>query len=184
MSAFGRLVVADYEQLYGTREESARRRRLLMAVRLVINPSLHANVLIRAALCGPRVLFNGWRHVLLAKHSIDVAPDCVIGPGLTLPHPFGIAVSPGSRIGERASIYHNVCIGAPSHTALAGANVGDDVVLHTNAVVMAGASLGDRVVVGANTIVDADVPGDSVVKLGEVRRRRRRATPAQADDDA
>jgi serine O-acetyltransferase len=134
---------------------------------MIFNPSLHAVVLIRLSLAGPRALFFIWRNVLIAKHSIEVGPGCTIGPGLNLPHPFGIVIGSGTTIGDNVMLYHSVTLGtrrAPRQGEVLGVPVlGSNVVVHTNAVIAGHVRIGAGSVIGANSFIDSDVgPGEVV----------------------
>jgi serine acetyltransferase len=157
---FRALLGSDYRRLYDGREETDSERRRRAPVRFLTNPSLHAVFLIRAALASPAALFGPWRHVLLAKHSIDLERDCELGPKLNLPHPFGILLAGGTMVGEDVTLYHNVTIGGTGSGP--GPALGDGVVVHTNSVIADGASVGAGAVIGASSFVEGEVPAGAV----------------------
>lgn len=151
-----------------------------------MNPSLHAAMLIRIALAGPRPLFFVWRNVLIAKHAMDIAPSCLVGPGLNLPHPFGLVLGRGVRIGSDVLLYQNVTLGTARRPRggerLPVPTIGDGVVIHPNCVVAGGVMVGARSVIGANSFVNRDVPADSMFRRGEIELLRpdARTHPRQA----
>jgi serine O-acetyltransferase len=165
-----RLLAADYAFLYDGRSETVAERRRRALVRFVTNPSLHAVVLIRLALVGPPLLTELCRNVLLAKHSIDIERGAQIGPGLNLPHPFGILFGGGLQMGEDVLLYHNVTLGAlgsePSSSE--GPVIGDRVIIHTNTMVAPNAVVGEGATVGANSFVDGLVPAGAVFARGRI----------------
>lgn len=171
------LVISDYVAAYRQRGESPGRLALLFIPRMLANPELHATAMVRLALGGPRVLFSLWRTLLIALHSIDVLPDTEIGPGLRLPHPFGICVGWAAVIGADVTIYHNVTIGAHAHPRDLRAErhaphvpksqwrpcprIDDDVVIYTGSSVIGPIRLGRGSVVGAHSWLDHDLaPGE------------------------
>ncbi len=157
---FRALLATDYRRLYDGREETDSERRRRAPVRFLTNPSLHAVTMIRAALAAPSAFFGPWRHLLLAKHSIDLERDCELGPKLNLPHPFGILLSGGTRVGEDVTLYHNVTLGGTGSGP--GPALGDGVVVHTNSVIAAGVAIGANAVIGASSFVEDDVPAGAV----------------------
>jgi serine acetyltransferase len=171
MGALRRDLIADYLRLYGGRGESRGEARSRAPERFVTNPSLHAVAMIRAALDGPPAAFGLWRQMLLAKHSIDLERDAVVGPGLVLPHPFGLLLTSGSVVGADVMIYHNVTIGEAGGEGPAPV-IGDGAIIHTNAVIANGSVIGEGVVVGVNSVVDGEVPAGAVVKRGRIEARR------------
>ncbi len=169
------LIISDYLAHYRVRQESARRLALLFLPRLVNNPSLHATVLLRLALWSPRMMLGFWRTLLIAKHTIDIQRGIEIGPGLLLPHPFGIALGWGARIGSCVTITHNVNIGgrpgdSPENPQLCP-YIEDDVVIYTQSILIGPITVGKGAVVGAGSWVDKDVaPG--AVHRGRAAWRR------------
>jgi serine O-acetyltransferase len=171
------LVVSDYRAAYRQRGESPARLALLFLPRMLANPELHATAMLRLALGGPRVLFLLWRTLLIALHSIDVMPDTDIGPGLRLPHPFGICIGWAAVIGADVTIYHNVTIGSRAHPRDLRAEchpphvpksewrpcptIEADVVIYTGSLVTGPITLGRGSVVGAQSWLDHDLaPGE------------------------
>lgn len=128
---------------------------------------MHAVIAIRLALAGPRPLFFLWRNTLIAKHSIDVAPGCEIGPSLTLPHPMGVVLASGV-IGSGVKLFQNVTIGAarPARPGqrLEVPRLGNCVTVYANSVVVGGITVGDSAVIGANSFVNRDVLAEEVVR--------------------
>jgi serine O-acetyltransferase len=162
------MLIADYTRLYGGRSESGAELRARALERFLTNPSLHAVLMMRAALAGPAALMGAWRQLLLAMHSIDLERECSLGPGLVLPHPFGILITSGVEIGADAVLYHNVTIGRVGQELSAAPLIAERVIVHPNAVVLPGAVVGADAVIGANAIVEGDVPEGAVVKRGRV----------------
>jgi serine O-acetyltransferase len=172
------LIISDYLVAYRRRGESCRRLALLFLPRLLSNPELHATLLLRLALSGPRVLLPFWRTVLIAKHAIDIMPEIEIGPGLRLPHPQNIVFGWAVSIGRNVTILHNVTLGGESHprdfrtdiTAQhipAGVfrpcpRIEDDVVIYAGSMVFGPITLGRGAVVGAESWVNHDLEADSV----------------------
>jgi serine O-acetyltransferase len=102
-----------------------------------------------------------WR-ANVAMSSCHLHLDSIIGPGLKLPHPAGVVIGAGARIGERVTIYQHVTVGRARREASFPV-IGDDVVIFPNAVVVGGISVGARAVIGAGAVVIADVPEGAVV---------------------
>lgn len=169
----GRLIYSDYVAHYYHSAESSRRLAVLALPRMLANPSLHATILIRLSLFGPRAIFFVWRNLLIAKHSIEVGPRCRIGPGFNLPHPFGIVLGTGSTVGSNVMLYNNVTLGtrrAPRPGEILGVpTVEDDVVVYPNTVIVGAVTVGTAATIGANSFVDADVAAGSVVRGGIAR---------------
>jgi serine O-acetyltransferase len=92
-----------------------------------------------------------------------------VGPGLDLPHPWGIVIG-GATIGRNCVLYHNVTIGvrAPHLTHRRPRRpelptIGDDVIIYAGAMILGPITVGDRAIIGANAMVTQDVPPDTMV---------------------
>lgn len=99
-------------------------------------------------------------------HSVAIHPDADIGPGLTLPHAFGVVIGSGVKIGARAQIFHNAGLGSTHGQGFP--RVGDDFIAFAGAQVVGPIALGDRVTIGANCTVIVDVESDSTVAQGRI----------------
>ena len=84
------------------------------------------------------------------------------GPGLFLPHPYGIVVHARVRLGRDVTLYQNVTIGEDNRRP--GVPVlGDDVVVGAGAVILGPVTVGNRACVGANAVVVDDVQPNTTV---------------------
>ena len=162
------LIMGDYRAFADLRSDGALRRWALMLPRMLLNPSLHAVVLVRLSNAGPRWLHWFWRNVLIWKHSMDVVYKPIIGPGLLLPHPFGIAIGRNVRIGRRVTITHNVSIG-PNFGSPGVPVIGDRALICANSKIFGDIEIGADSIVGAGAFVDFDVPPGRVVGTPRAR---------------
>ncbi len=163
------LIASDYRSHYSYKTETPFRRLSLFLPRVVANPSLHATILLRLNSATPPWWRPLWRNVLLTKHSFDV-DRIEIGPGLVLPHPWGIVIGAGAKIGRNCAVHHNVTLGAfPPHQRSVGRAcpvIGDNVVIFCGAMIVGPVTVGDRATIGAYAWVDRDVPPGAVVPGG------------------
>lgn len=93
--------------------------------------------------------------------SCDIDPEVEIGPGLYLPHPLGIVIGGGVRIGENVSILQNVTLGRVATEHL-DPTLGDNVEIGAGAVVLGAIHVGSGAKVGANSVVLKDVPAGAI----------------------
>ena len=172
------LILSDYRAFSGLRGDGPLKRRMLALPRMLLNPSLHAVVLVRLANGSPRWLHWFWRNVLMWKHSMELVYRSSIGPGLVLPHPIGIVIGRDVRIGRDARIMHNVVIG-PNFLDDRMPVIGDAVELCTGSMIFGGVAIGDRALIGAGAFVDFDVPADHVASAPRAKLLPARVTPAR-----
>ena len=87
--------------------------------------------------------------------------DSEIGPGLFLPHPVGIVIGQGVRVGPRATLYQSVTLGKAKGDAYPA--LGADVTVYPNSVIIGSIVIGDGAIVGAASLVLKDVPSGATV---------------------
>jgi serine O-acetyltransferase len=87
----------------------------------------------------------------------DIPLNCDIGGGLSLIHPNGVVIFPGSVIGPNCQIFQQVTIGVGGSRS--GAPVlGGHVDVGAGARILGGVKIGDHALIGANAVVLQDVP--------------------------
>jgi len=105
------------------------------------------------------------RKVAVVRHlfwsavtGADVPLNCQLGGGLSMPHPNGIVIHPGSRVGPNCMIFQQVTIGM-GHGGVP--QIGGHVDIGAGAKVLGPIRVGDHARIGANAVVMCDVPPDT-----------------------
>lgn len=86
----------------------------------------------------------------------DIPLNSEIGEGLLIPHPNGIVIHPGARIGPNCLIFQQVTIGTGGKPGLPV--IGGHVDIGAGAKILGPVTIGDHAKIGANAVVVADVP--------------------------
>lgn len=98
--------------------------------------------------------------------GMECSTKTVIGPGLFIPHTFGIVIGAHS-IGDNATIYQGVTIGAKeldfTHQSSSRPIIGNNVTIASGAKVLGGIVVGDNVVIASNAVVINDVTSMTIV---------------------
>jgi serine O-acetyltransferase len=111
--------------------------------------------------------------IFLSRHPIPILSrlytcflGCDIGRPLPktvfLPHPMGIVVHQGTKIGNDVVIGHQVTLGGRDLTG-AAPDVEDGVYIGAGAKILGGVRIGRGATVGANAVVTKDVPAGATV---------------------
>lgn len=113
-----------------------------------------------------------------------IQAGAAIGPGLQLPHPTGIVLGRGARIGANCILYHQVTLGGARRgdwQANRYPQVGDRVTIFAGAKLLGAIEVGDDAIIGANAVVSADVPARHIAKGVPARSSPRRDLEGPAD---
>ena len=142
-------------------------------------PEVRALYYIRAYLCplgDKRIsrLLQHYKHryyykKLVRDFGIYIGNNVSIGPGLKLPHPNGIIIGKGVKIGMNAVIYHQTTFGArrigEGKQALYP-TIGDNCVFYAGCKVLGPVRIADGTIIGANAVMLQDSkPGDVYVGI-------------------
>ena len=137
---------------------------------LINNPGLLCVALYRvSAQSYPRGKFGRLFGLLIWRLNVFATgaylhPEARIGPGLRLPHPVGVVVGAGVRLGAYVTLYQNTTMGISSEEKYETyPTIHDNVVIYCGAVIVGGVCVGAHAVVGANAVVVKDVPAAATV---------------------
>ena len=101
-------------------------------------------------------------HWTTLRFGCDVDPEAIIAPGFYVPHPIGIVIGGGIRIGRDVTILQNVTLGRSNRDIHDAPVIGDRVEIGCGACVIGGISVGEGAIVGANSVVNKDVPAGAI----------------------
>lgn len=142
----------------GTRSALDLRRRDVIRL-LWRHPALWATAIYRAShWCkthGVRGLPTLLQRLNMLLFGIEVSCNLEIGPGLYIPHPYGMVLM-AERVGANASFIHAVTVGMREEWKFPV--IGDGVLVGAGARILGGIVLGDGCSIGANAVVIHDVP--------------------------
>jgi serine O-acetyltransferase len=110
--------------------------------------------------CRHRVPVLGKLYRLLL--NCDIYCDCT-GRRISLPHPYGIVIHSGARIGDRVVIMQQVTIGTRDLGVNEAPVIEDGVYVGAGAKVLGGIRVGRGAIIGANAVVTRDVPAGATV---------------------
>ena len=107
-----------------------------------------------------RLLYEHYR----IKYGIDIAAQTVIGRGFRIEHIGGIVINPKAKLGCNITLLNGVLIGAENRGERKGVpQIGNDVWIGTNAVIVGNIKIGNNVLIAPNSFVNFSVPDNSLV---------------------
>lgn len=154
-----------------------------MIPRLFSLTGMLASIIVRAQQCLYRAghVRSAWllRTIGIVALGADFVPGMSIGTGLYLPHPVGLVIGGGVRIGNDVMLGQGVTLGvryADPMLEQEFPTVCDGAMIMARATIVGGVRIGEGAQVGANSFVGSDVADYTVVAgvpariIGEVQR--------------
>ena len=80
-----------------------------------------------------------------------------------LPHPIGLVIGKKVALGKNCTIYQNVTIGAKNFLAESYPQIGNNVTIYANAILIGDIVIGDNCIIGAATLVNKSIPANCTV---------------------
>lgn len=100
----------------------------------------------------------------VALHSIEISPLAKIGKNFNISHTVGTVIGDGVLIGNGVEVYQNVTLGAKkTKVGSEYPRIGDNVTIYPGSIIIGGVNIGNDVVIGANSVVLSDVPSGCTV---------------------
>lgn len=142
--------------------------------RSILNPALWAVWNYRYGVCVAKIRLPPLRwllskfyglnlFIILITSGIRLYRETKIGKDLHLIHPGNISIHPGTVIGDRCGIMHEVTIGTNMTEGVPV--IGNDVFIGAGAKVLGDITIGNNVWIAANSLVICDIP-DGTTAMG------------------
>lgn len=164
------LIVSDlrrYEDTYKIRKDKSYSSTKVAIESLLFKSGFQAALLYRMAHGMHRAGFDklAWATTRLNQFftSAEIEYNAEIGHGLLIPHPSGIVVGRGSKVGNRVTIYQGVTLGTRNWRDIKYPTVHDGVVLFAGCKVLGDCVIGHDSVIGSGVIIANSVPPHSKV---------------------
>lgn len=106
------------------------------------------------------LLTHLFKYIIFREYNCIISPKAQIGKQLKFPHPLGIVIGENVKIGSQVTIYQNVTLGQNLGYY---PEVGDNVIIYANAVIIGNVKIGNHVIIGANSVVIKDIPDNAIV---------------------
>jgi serine O-acetyltransferase len=102
----------------------------------------------------------------------DLHPRARIGPGLVIPHPVGVGVGAGSRIGRDVLLLKGITLGTAGLSVPTEDGfpvIGDGCRIMDGAKLLGPIEVGSRALIGANALVMRSIPAGAIVASAPAR---------------
>ncbi|HEY9563299.1 MAG TPA: hypothetical protein VIR30_05960, partial [Nocardioides sp.] len=139
-------------------------------IQCIGHPGMVASIILRAQQMARRAGRNRLEFVLRSVGmyllSADFVPGMDVGPGLLMPHPNGIVIGNGLRVGANVTFGGGITAGVKQPDAPPEGGfpeICDGAIILANAVLAGPVRIGNHAQVGANTVVLSDVADNAVV---------------------
>lgn len=138
--------------------------------RKCFNPNLHFIYVLRNTQKHLKASFCGkiWRLILRhyqIKYGFQIYPETQIGEGFYLGHWGALVINPKVIIGKNCNISQGVTIAQANRGKYLGVpEIGDEVWIGANAVIVGKIKIGNNVLIAPNSYVNFDVPSDAIVR--------------------
>ncbi len=156
-------------------------------MRCASNPGMIASLILRAQQIAVRKgkLRRAFalRTLGMVLVSADFVPGMDVGPGLLMPHPNGVVIGNGLKVGANVTFGGGVTAGVKQPDVKGGGfpEVCDGAIVLANAVLVGPVRVGKHAQIGANSVLLADAP-DYAVMFGmparKIAERARASSPA------
>lgn len=129
--------------------------------------SSHIYALFRRAhkhsLKGHRYRAMYFSHCIAKQYRCYIHCDAEIGDGIAFPHPVGIVIGAGAKVGKDVVIYQGVTLGRKYLNKADYPIIGDGVIIYANTVVAGKVTIGKNAIIGCNSVVLRNVSDGEVV---------------------
>ena len=138
-------------------------------IKLFFNTSDNAELLCRLALRfynnQNKLLAHFIKIRLINKYGIHLGLTCSIGSNIKFPHPDGIIIGEGVKIGDNCTVYHQVTFGKKYGNLDVIKDypiIGNNVTIFAGSKIIGDIKIGDNSIIGANSVVLTDVEPNSL----------------------
>jgi len=103
--------------------------------------------------------------MIIVLFSSDIAATARLGRRISFPHPVGIVIGKGVKVGDDTVIFQQVTLGgdgSPGTDVIGYPTIGCRVVLYSKCSVIGGVTVGDGAVIGAHALVNSNLNGKTV----------------------
>lgn len=107
------------------------------------------------------LIANYYSNLIYKRYNCCISPGAQIGKNLSLPHPVGVVIGEGVKIGDNVVVYQNVTLGRKNRNVEEYPTIEDNVIIYCNSTVAGKITIGHDSVIGCNSVVLKSVESNS-----------------------
>ena len=98
---------------------------------------------------------------LYRKYHCYISEKAELGKNVIFPHPIGIVIGEGTKIGDNCVIYQNVTLGRKDRKTEEYPIIEDNVIIYCNATLIGNITIGKNSIIGCNSVILKSVEKNS-----------------------
>ena len=108
------------------------------------------------------------KRLTLGLSAAELNPAATVGPGLYLPHPYGVGIGGGCRLGKEVTLHQGVSLGAKTVSVSESGRkvmypeVGSGALLYPHVLAYGPVKIGAEAIILGNAVVSGDVPPGAI----------------------
>ena len=110
---------------------------------------------------GHKYISQYYAYKISKKYNCYISPSAEIGKNLILPHPTGIVIGEGVKIGDNCVVYQNVTLGRKNRDIAEYPTIGNNVIIYCNSTVIGKIKVGNNSIIGCNSLLLKSVEENS-----------------------
>lgn len=110
---------------------------------------------------GNKFLANYYSYKISKRYNCYISPKAEIGNNICFPHPTGIVIGEGVKIGDNCIIYQNVTLGRKDRNIPEYPQIKDNVIIYCNSTVIGNVTIGNNAIIGCNSVILRSVEDNS-----------------------
>jgi len=111
-----------------------------------------------------KIIIKWYKYRQITKRNCYISYSSEIGKNVAFPHPIGIVIGDGVRIGDNTKIWQNVTLGSHGKRGEQAGypSIGSGVRIYEGSTVIGSVIIGDNAIIGAKSLVNKNVPAGAI----------------------
>jgi serine O-acetyltransferase len=105
-------------------------------------------------------LLRFYKYRMITKRGCDISYSAELGKNIRFPHPFGIVIGEGVKVGDSVKIWQHVTLGSSGKQSQEQSypTIGNHVRIYEKASILGNVTIGEQAIIGSHALVLNEVP--------------------------